>query len=223
MLARLRDYTGRLEASNRELEKKNQELDRAHRRLRTSLSITQELAALAEPQGCERLPDPRLQSHHRVPQHGAGRVQQPRGRGLRHLRPGNLSAWRPKPPAPLTPRWPACTGISFIEKDEPGGGAPAARDASRPAAGGAAVSSPAGVSGGDGHRLPGGVHLRDERARGDRADPEADLRRVAPGGAARGGNPGPAGAHRADGRVQRDGRQGPQDAGHLQADRGRGA
>jgi two-component system response regulator HydG len=48
MISRLRDYTGRLEASNRELEKKHQELDLAHRRLRLSLSITQELAALAD-------------------------------------------------------------------------------------------------------------------------------------------------------------------------------
>jgi len=47
MISRLKDYTGRLEASNRELEKKHQELDRSHRRLRTSLSIAQELAALA--------------------------------------------------------------------------------------------------------------------------------------------------------------------------------
>ncbi len=46
MLARLRDYTGRLEMSNRQLEKKNQELDRAQRQLRISLSITQEIAAL---------------------------------------------------------------------------------------------------------------------------------------------------------------------------------
>jgi two-component system response regulator HydG len=46
MLARLREYTGRLETSNRQLEKKNQELDRAQLRLRTSLSITQEIAAL---------------------------------------------------------------------------------------------------------------------------------------------------------------------------------
>jgi DNA-binding NtrC family response regulator/HAMP domain-containing protein len=46
MLARLRDYTGRLETSNQQLEKKNQELDRAQRQLRTSLSITQEIAAL---------------------------------------------------------------------------------------------------------------------------------------------------------------------------------
>ena len=46
MLGRLRDYTGRLETSNRQLEKKNQELDRAQLRLRTSLSITQEIAAL---------------------------------------------------------------------------------------------------------------------------------------------------------------------------------
>jgi DNA-binding NtrC family response regulator/HAMP domain-containing protein len=47
MISRLRDYTGKLQASNRELEKKHHELDRAHHRLRTSLSITQELAALA--------------------------------------------------------------------------------------------------------------------------------------------------------------------------------
>jgi two-component system response regulator HydG len=47
MISRLKDYTGRLEASNRELEKKHQELDRSHRRLRISLSIAQELAALA--------------------------------------------------------------------------------------------------------------------------------------------------------------------------------
>jgi two-component system response regulator HydG len=47
LISRLKDYTGRLQASNRELEKKHHELDRAHRRLRTSLSITQELAALA--------------------------------------------------------------------------------------------------------------------------------------------------------------------------------
>jgi two-component system response regulator HydG len=47
MISRLKDYTGKLEASNRELEKKHQELDRADRQLRTSLSITQELAALA--------------------------------------------------------------------------------------------------------------------------------------------------------------------------------
>jgi two-component system response regulator HydG len=46
MLARLRDYTGRLETSNRQFEKKNQELDRAQRQLRISLSITQEIAAL---------------------------------------------------------------------------------------------------------------------------------------------------------------------------------
>jgi two-component system response regulator HydG len=47
MISRLRDYTGKLQASNRELEKKHHELDRAQHRLRTSLSITQELAALA--------------------------------------------------------------------------------------------------------------------------------------------------------------------------------
>jgi two-component system response regulator HydG len=48
MLARLRDYTGRLESSNRELAKKHEELDLAHRRLRLSLSIAQELASLAD-------------------------------------------------------------------------------------------------------------------------------------------------------------------------------
>ncbi len=47
LISRLKDYTGKLQTSNRELEKKHHELDRAHRRLRTSLSITQELAALA--------------------------------------------------------------------------------------------------------------------------------------------------------------------------------
>ena len=46
MLARLRDYTQRLETSNQALETKNQELARAQRQLRTSLSITQEIAAL---------------------------------------------------------------------------------------------------------------------------------------------------------------------------------
>jgi two-component system response regulator HydG len=48
MISRLKDYTGRLEATNRELAKKHEELDLAHRRLRLSLSITQELAALAD-------------------------------------------------------------------------------------------------------------------------------------------------------------------------------
>jgi two-component system response regulator HydG len=48
MISRLKDYTGRLEASNQKLEKKHQELDLAHRRLRISLSITQGLAALAD-------------------------------------------------------------------------------------------------------------------------------------------------------------------------------
>ena len=47
MISRLKEYTGRLEASNRELEKKHLELDRAHRRQRTSLSITQGISALA--------------------------------------------------------------------------------------------------------------------------------------------------------------------------------
>ena len=46
MLARLRDYTQRLERSNQALETKNQELARAQRQLRTSLSIAQEIAAL---------------------------------------------------------------------------------------------------------------------------------------------------------------------------------
>ncbi len=48
MISRLKEYTGRLEASNQELARKHQELDLAHRRLRLSLSITQELAALAD-------------------------------------------------------------------------------------------------------------------------------------------------------------------------------
>lgn len=48
MISRLKEYTGRLEASNRERAKKHEELDLAHRRLRLSLSITQELAALAD-------------------------------------------------------------------------------------------------------------------------------------------------------------------------------
>ena len=48
MISRLKDYTGRLEATNRELAKKHEELDLAHRRLRLSLSITQELAARAD-------------------------------------------------------------------------------------------------------------------------------------------------------------------------------
>jgi transcriptional regulator with GAF, ATPase, and Fis domain len=46
MLARLKDYTRRLETSNQALETKNQELARAQRQLRTSLSIAQEIAAL---------------------------------------------------------------------------------------------------------------------------------------------------------------------------------
>ncbi len=46
MLERIKDYTDRLQTSNVQLEKANQELDRAHRQLRTSLSITQEIAAL---------------------------------------------------------------------------------------------------------------------------------------------------------------------------------
>jgi two-component system response regulator HydG len=46
MLERLRDYTGRLQTSNRELEKTNRELDRAQRQLHTSLAISREIAAL---------------------------------------------------------------------------------------------------------------------------------------------------------------------------------
>ena len=46
MLSRLKDYTRRLEASNRKLAEKNQELDRAHRQLRTSFAIAQEISAL---------------------------------------------------------------------------------------------------------------------------------------------------------------------------------
>ncbi len=48
MISRLKEYTGRLEASNQELARKHQELDLAHRRMRLSLSITQELAALSD-------------------------------------------------------------------------------------------------------------------------------------------------------------------------------
>jgi two-component system response regulator HydG len=46
MLKRLTDYTERMKATNQQLEKKNQELDRAQRQLRTSITITQEIAAL---------------------------------------------------------------------------------------------------------------------------------------------------------------------------------
>ena len=47
MLQRLRDYTQRLETSKQKLEEKNLELDRAHRQLRTSFDISQEIAGLA--------------------------------------------------------------------------------------------------------------------------------------------------------------------------------
>jgi len=46
MLQRLRDYTQRLETSKQKLEEKNLELDRAHRQLRTSFDISQEIAGL---------------------------------------------------------------------------------------------------------------------------------------------------------------------------------
>ncbi len=46
MLKRLTDFTERMKATNQQLEKKNQELDRVQRQLRTSLTITQEIAAL---------------------------------------------------------------------------------------------------------------------------------------------------------------------------------
>jgi len=46
MLSRLKDYTRRLEDSNRKLAEKNQELDRAHRQLRTSFAIAQEISVL---------------------------------------------------------------------------------------------------------------------------------------------------------------------------------
>lgn len=45
MLARLQDYTQRLRESNRQLEMKNQDLNRAHKQLKTSFSISQEIAA----------------------------------------------------------------------------------------------------------------------------------------------------------------------------------
>jgi two-component system response regulator HydG len=48
MLARLKDYTDRIEKANQKLEGKNLELDRAHQQLRTSFSISQEMGALAE-------------------------------------------------------------------------------------------------------------------------------------------------------------------------------
>ena len=46
LLARLADHTERIKAANLQLERKNLELDRAQRQLRTSLGITQEIAAL---------------------------------------------------------------------------------------------------------------------------------------------------------------------------------
>jgi two-component system response regulator HydG len=48
MLARLKDYTDKIEKANQKLEGKNQELDRAHQQLRTSFSISQEIGALAD-------------------------------------------------------------------------------------------------------------------------------------------------------------------------------
>ncbi|RJQ67030.1 MAG: HAMP domain-containing protein [Desulfobacteraceae bacterium] len=46
MLARIEDYTARLKHSNEQLETKNRELDRTHKQLKTSLSISQKIAAL---------------------------------------------------------------------------------------------------------------------------------------------------------------------------------
>lgn len=48
MLARIREYTDRLNASNRLLEQKNRELDRSHRQLTTSYTISQQIAALSD-------------------------------------------------------------------------------------------------------------------------------------------------------------------------------
>jgi transcriptional regulator with GAF, ATPase, and Fis domain len=48
MLARLKDYTDKIEKANQKLAGKNLELDRAHQQLRTSFSISQEIGALAE-------------------------------------------------------------------------------------------------------------------------------------------------------------------------------
>jgi transcriptional regulator with GAF, ATPase, and Fis domain len=47
MLARLKDYTDKIEKTNKKLEGKNLELDRAHQQLRTSFTISQEIGALA--------------------------------------------------------------------------------------------------------------------------------------------------------------------------------
>ena len=48
MLARLKDYTDKIEKANQKLAGKNLELDRAHQQLRTSFSISQEIGALAD-------------------------------------------------------------------------------------------------------------------------------------------------------------------------------
>jgi len=72
---------------------------------------------VGQSQGCERLPDPRLQRHHRVPQHDSGRVQQPRGGGLRYIRPGNYQHGTRS-----RLHDPRCAGqlawVSFVEKDK---------------------------------------------------------------------------------------------------------
>jgi two-component system response regulator HydG len=48
MLARLKDYTDKIEKANQNLAGKNLELDRAHQQLRTSFSISVEIGALAD-------------------------------------------------------------------------------------------------------------------------------------------------------------------------------
>jgi len=48
MLARLKDYTDKIEKAHQKLAGKNLELDRAHQQLRTSFSISQEIGALAD-------------------------------------------------------------------------------------------------------------------------------------------------------------------------------
>ncbi len=48
MLARLKDYTDKIETANQKLAGKNLELDRAHQQLRTSFTISQEIGALAD-------------------------------------------------------------------------------------------------------------------------------------------------------------------------------
>jgi methyl-accepting chemotaxis protein len=107
MISRLKEYTGRLEASNRELAKKNEELDLAHRRLRLSLSITQELAALADLkdvsayliQALSRALSPAAAWHWSFST-AAGT------RPLSH-RTGKPLEWGPKPPAQPAQRWPS--------------------------------------------------------------------------------------------------------------------